>query len=322
MRIQLLAYLTVIAVLFITSDSSCALLDTAKITIRVVDESGSPIEAAKVGIGFEVNTQKKETPVNGFTDSDGRFAASERCNGYVGFNVVKPGYYMSIGQYVFKTEKKGFIKWEPWNPEVTVILRKIENPVPMYARDTNESRTNIPVVGKDVGFDLVTFDWVKPYGKGKIADFYCLLYVRRSGPNDFEYRVKINFPGEYNGIQGIEENLKQGSEFKLPRFAPEDGYNKEMTVFIDRKPVGASKWSFNDNKSYVFRVRSEVERGRFKKAVYGKIIGDIDIGTNRDGTAYLKFKYFLNPDYTRNLEFDPKRNLFLNLPERERVGIK
>ncbi len=31
------------------------------------------------------------------------------------------------------------------------------------------------------------------------------------------------------------------------------------------------------------------------------------------------FTYSLNPDYTRNLEFDPKRNLFDNLSDLEQV---
>jgi len=311
-----------IVVSFIATNSSYALMNIAKITVRVVDESGNPVAGANVGVGFELNTQKKEIPMNGITNSEGRFSASEKCNGYIGFNVVKSGYYMSVGQYNFKYEKKGFMQWEPWNPEITVVLRKIENPVPMYARNTKDSLIEIPVTGKDVGFDLILFDWLTPYGKGQIADFYCNLYVSRRGPSDFEYKLDISFPRKFDGIVSFEEDLMQGSEFKLPRFAPENGYKKDIRVFIDRKPIGASNRSFKENRSYIFRVRSEVENGKLKKALYGKIIGDIGIGTKKQGTANLYIKYYLNPDFTRNLEFDPKRNLFVNLPEREQVRIK
>jgi hypothetical protein len=299
-----------------------ALMNTAKITVYVVDESGKPVENAEVGVGFGENSQRKERPVDGFTKSDGRFSASEACNSYVGFRVKKSGYYMSTGQYIFNYEKKGSLRWEPWNPEIKVEIRKIENPVPMYARDTNESRINIPVIGKEVGFDLIAYDWVKPYGKGKVADLSSTLHVRNNGSRDAEYKVKINFPGQFNGIQSLEEDLMYGSEFKLPRFAPIAGYQKNMNVFIEFKPGGGGKWSFKKNKNYTFRIRSEVEKGKLIKAMYGKILGDIDVGTNMDGTAFLKFKYYLNPDYTRNLEFDPARNLFLNLPPREQVRIK
>jgi hypothetical protein len=305
----------------ITAKYSDAFMDLAKITVKVVDESGSPVAGANVGIGFEVNTTKKEIPVNGVTNTEGRFSASSKCNGYIGFNVVKPGYYMSIGKYNFTYENKGVIKWEPWNPEITVVIRKIEKPVPMYAHDTNESRINIPVTGKEIGFDFIVYDWVKPYGKGKVSDLNCTLNVRSNGPRDAEYKVKINFAGQFNGIQGIEEDLKHGSEFKLPRFAPIDGYQKNVDVFIEFKLGAGGKWSYKKNMNYMFRIRSEVEKGKLTKAMYGKILGDFDIGTNMDGTAFLKFKYYLNPDYTTNLEFDPKRNLFKDLKSFEKVGL-
>lgn len=56
--------------------------------------------------------------------------------------------------------------------------------------------------------------------------------------------------------------------------------------------------------------------------MYGKILGHIGLTAIFSETAEIYFKYYLNPDYTRNLEFDPKQNLFKNLPDRERVGIK
>ncbi len=306
----------------LSTGTSFAFMSLAKITVKVVNEAGQPVDSAEVKIGFETRGQPEEEVATGITDSKGLFSGSARCNGYIGYKVAKPGYYMSFGKYEFSYKNKGIIRWEPWNPEVTIVLRKIENPVPMYARDTEVSRLIIPVAGKDVGFDLIMYDWVKPYGLGNVVDIICNLHVRRAARDDFKYDLKVSFPGQFNGIQSFEEDLLHGSEFKLARFAPEDGYKKEVKAFIDRKPVGASKSSFNNSLHHIFRIRSEVEKGKFKKAMYGKIIGDIHVGTKKEGTAYLYFKYYLNPDYTRNLEFDPKRNLFLNLPDRERVRIK
>lgn len=305
--------------LLLTS-TAFAFMSLAKITVKVVNEAGQPVERADVKIGFETRGRPMEEVVTGITDSEGRFSGSARCNGYIGFEVASSGYYMSFGKYEFSYKNKGVIRWEPWNPEVKIVLRKIETPVPMYARDTSKSQINIPVVGKDVGFDLIEYDWVRPHGRGRIADFVCNLFVRNDGPTNYEYRAKIYFPGQFNGIQSFEEDFMYGSEFKLPRFAPESGYNKGLTVFIDRGEI--IKKSKKENMNYMFRIRSEIENRKLKKAMYGKIHGDINIGTNKDGTAYLEFKYYLNPDYTRNLEFDPTRNLFLNLPQRERVRIK
>lgn len=310
-----------IFVMALTANSmEASLFNQSQITIKAIDEQSVPVEHANVRLRFQINSQKKYNGIDGVTKSDGTITGTASTNGHVGFRVNKTGYYESWSTYDFKNSTT--MRWEPWNPEITVVLRKIENPVPMYARDTNESRINIPVIGKEIGFDFIVYDWVKPYGNGKVADLNCTLYVRSSGPRDAEYKVKINFPGQFNGIQSIEEDLMHGSEFKLPRFAPIDGYQKNMNVFIEFKSGGGGKWSYRKNMNYIFRIRSEVEKGKLVKAMYGKIFGDLDIGTNMDGTAFLKYKYYLNPDYTRNLEFDPKRNLFLNLPRSEQVKIK
>lgn len=309
--------------LCICNSSEALVFDQSKMTLKIIDEQQNPIEKANVKIGFEVSGRKgpEYNMFEGLTSAEGVFSASAACNSHVGFTITKAGYYESNGKYDFST--KGSLRWEPWNPEITVVLRKIENPVPMYARDTKQSPVKIPISGKDVGFDLILFDWLAPYGRGQVADFYCNLQVRESSGNlDFGYNLNITFPREFDGIQSYYEDLMAGSEFKLLRFAPERGYNKSLNIFIDRKPVGASSRSYQDNRNYFFRVRSEVEDGKLKRAIYGKIVGDIKFGKKVGSTVFLNFKYYLNPDYTRNLEFDPKRNLFLNLPEYEQVHIK
>ncbi len=58
------------------------------------------------------------------------------------------------------------------------------------------------------------------------------------------------------------------------------------------------------------------------RAMYGKIQGDIIFDPRGSKTTGIVFKYYLNPDFTTNLEFDPKRNLFENLKDRERVGLE
>jgi hypothetical protein len=71
--------------------------------------------------------------------------------------------------------------------------------------------------------------------------------------------------------------------------------------------------------NYIFRVRSEVdENGKLKQAMYGKIRGDLWYTPGSGGK--IKMHYYLNPDYTRNLEFDPERTLFIGLPKNEGTG--
>lgn len=126
------------------------------------------------------------------------------------------------------------------------------------------------------------------------------------------------FSNKYDGLIPFEENLQYGSQLKLPRVAPLDGYVDKKELYVKRG-FNLAETSSKRNMNYIFRVRSEEENGRFKRGLYGKIIGDFEIGTKSKGTANIEFIYYLNPDYTRNLEFDPKRNLFGNLPDLERV---
>jgi hypothetical protein len=177
------------------------------------------------------------------------------------------------------------------------------------------------VVGKDVGFDLIEYDWVPPYGKGKHSDFIFHLKSRFSGNRDYDFTLTLQF-NNGNGIQPYTEDLNQGSIFKLPRFAPEDSYMNALEIYTRHIPGGQLDRTLDENKHYIFRVRAVVEDNRVTEALYGKILGDINVRPQKDGKAKVDFTYYLNPDRTRNLEFDPSRNLFTDLTDLERVGIK
>jgi hypothetical protein len=98
-----------------------------------------------------------------------------------------------------------------------------------------------------------------------------------------------------------------------------DGY---QSTFVKRVSAGVygTRKAKDDVSNYIFRVRSENENGTLKRAMYGKILGDIRFGPVGENGGF-EMHYYLNPDYTQNLEFDPKRNLFVNLPEGEGVGL-
>jgi hypothetical protein len=299
------------------------IFDQAKLTIKVIDEKGSPVELANVRIGFETTTSKGriENGVDGVTKSDGIFSGSASCKGHVGFRINKTGYYESYGSYDF-TSKNSF-RWEPWDPTITVVLKKIENPVAMYARDTRLSPIAVPEVGKDLGFDLIVYDWVIPYGHGNHSDIVFNLYLLDNGGNDFEYQLKLKFLNRFDGIRSFEENKNNRSSLQLPKNAPIEGYKKDLVVFLKGVKRGA-KHSWKSNRNYIFRIRSEEEKGKLKKAMYGKILSDIEIANPRrkGELPTINFKYYLNPDYSRNLEFDPNQNLFKNLKSFEQVGLE
>lgn len=320
MKEKILFVLFAVSLSVVYAEKAEALLKSTKFTVLVVDENGKPVEKANIGVGLEKNIGwgTDSSGQQGITGSDGRLTFSGESNGHITYGANKYGYYRS--NYDFDFQRKNLFRWEPWNPELEIVLRKIENPVPMYARILNNLQ--IPVVGKDVGFDLIESDWVIPYGKGRIPDFMFNLEIIDNGGDDFEYNLRLKFPNRYDGIQTFKENNLQGSDYLLPRIAPLDGYNGEITTFLKGLKRGA-KMSWNKDQHYIFRVRSEERSGKLIKSMYGKILGDINVHgrPRRKGVAVIDFTYYLNPDYTRNLEFDPKNNLFKNLPDLEQVKM-
>lgn len=321
MRLSL--FVLLVLSLGIYSPNPChAIFPTGKLTVAVVGEDGIPVEGARIGIGFDdARKQSKENSVVCLTDGEGICTASETTtSGYVGFTVTKAGYYETAESYLFK--ERNLLRWEPWNPVVKAVLRKIENPVPMYARDTRVSVLEIPVIGQSVGFDLIKFDWVAPHGLGTQADFiFHLERLPEVSRNNYEATLSITFQNKNDGIQMHREILENGSQYKLPRTAPEDGYSQKL-VLQESFKLGVVKRNFNfldDDINYIFRIRSIEKDGKLERAMYGKIIKYISFSAMKSKTAKIYLKYYLNPDYTRNLEFDPKRNMFLNLPELERV---
>lgn len=318
--------LIAVCLLIVGDANSVALANEAKVTLKVVDDDGRPVEGAMVGVSFERNTSQgtQVTTERGKTDADGFFTATGSGNGFVSFGAHKEGFYDSYYNHVFSEKSIG--RWQPWNPIVDVLLRKIEKPVPMYARNTKHSILEIPESNKDIGFDLAKFDWVIPYGSGSHADFIFHLKRRVVDRKDFDATLTITFSNKYDGIQSSLEELKDGSQFKLPRIAPEKGYQNRLVLIEWRNPADYNvKRNFDflaSDMNYIFRVRSEEEDGQLKQGMYGKILGFIDFTAVHSKTAKIFFKYYLNPDYTRNLEFDPNRNLFGPLPPLEQVGIQ
>lgn len=295
---------------------------TAKFTIIVVDDEGKPVENANVGVGFERNFRPKDAiGKKAKTDLNGIAIFSDSTSGYITYGAIKEGYYNSY--YTFTFSKGGPFRWEPWNTELKVILRKIENPMPMYARNTMQSKLEIPVVNQNVGFDLAAYDWVIPYGMGTHADFvFNLQRLPTVSRKKYNATLTVTFSNKGDGIQIVRENLQYGSQYKLPRYAPKNGYESKLVLHEEYAPEGPVMMNFAfraEDLNYVFRIRSTEKEGKIESAMYGKIRGYISFTAMESKTAKIYFTYYLNPEYTRNLEFDPKRNLFGNLPYLERV---
>ena len=294
----------------------------AKLTIIVVDEeTNEPIKDAEVGVTFNQSGffEPQYSRVEGTTDEDGKFSASKTCTGSVDFSAIAQGYYKTGFDYRFeKITSKFQVRHKPWNPKITLKLRKIKSPVPMYARKIYYAV--IPELDKAIGFDLMAGDWVSPYGKGKVSDFIFTVIKEYKKDQDYQVDVSLTFSGSFDGIYPFPVMGNYPSKLKLPSLAPVGGYQKKLEKYHATDKSN----NYNKNQHYYFRIRSQEKNGELEKALYGKIYHDIKVDAfgyyeDKSGRPAITFEYYLNPDGTRNVEFDPKQNLFKDLKPSEQV---
>lgn len=298
-------------------------IPTARLTVRVVDEKKVPVENATVGVSFElpstngagvrVQGQQATTNKEGIANFEGKTVG-----GYVSCGARMNGYYLTNGiVYVFSGKKDG--RYLPENPTVDVVLKKIGDPIPMYARKV---ATEIPAVDQVIGFDLMIGDWVAPHGRGLRGDLLCKVVRRFVNWKDHDVALEITFPNEKDGLFPIIEKTPptRGSELRLPRAAPEDGYQNRLITGIRRQPGGPSNEDARPEMNYFFRVRTVLdEKGSIKSALYGKMHGDIRLDPINSKTCFIIFDSYLNPTSNdRNVEWDRSRDLAAGLTNEQR----
>ncbi len=318
------------AATLMSPDFSQARDATAKITFHLVTDEAKPLANFPYQVGsyvFHVISSKNfdnTIQAEGLTDTNGNVTLSlPSATGEIsnGTKYGTPGFYPTDS--VYKCTNTIGNKWQPWNPTIEVVVKPIINPIPMYARNVGSLPDILKIPAKDIpiGFDLMIGDFVAPYGKGIFPDFFFTLtekvpFVSYRKP--FDYSLKLTFNNKEDGILSVTPPpLNQGSALRLPRFAPESGYQSPLILeerhYLDENgQMMAQQHPENLNKSFFFRVRTVLDQsGIIKSALYGKISGPIQFRS--DGG--IEFTYYLNPTPNdRNMEFDPKRNLFTHLP--------
>ena len=322
--------LLIIAGLFVAiSTGDMMASPEAMLTLRLVDDEGLPLTNMTARIGFFEGKQNVGT-----TDTNGMFSSRGRAiSGQATFSVNEDGFYYGHGVYRFPKAGQpwsDFVKddkWLPWDPVVTMVVKKIVDPIPMYARRVE---TTIPATNTSFGYDLMVGDWVKPSGKGTVNDLVFQLNGYWMDYRNNDSTLSITFSNPSDGLIPVEYELlygrPAGSALFMPRHAPEQGYISEYRWRKARnQAVGdAQDESVNDLKEgrgYIFRVRSVTnDEGVVTNAFYGKISEEFNYGGAGINGGYLVFTYYLNPTPNdRNMEFDPKQNLFTDLKVGEQV---
>lgn len=301
-----------------------------EVKMRVVDDTRAPVAGAAVEVLF-VNSSGSDVR-EGRSGSDGTYAASGRGSNSVMLRAEKVRYYPA--------QVEGLSK--DMNHDIEVVLPRILNPVALFAWDTRMGNAvRFPVQGEWLGFDFEAADWVAPHGKGKTADILFRFRNEFKGwdddlryPEDMEKAVaiskegcavkkvewsmdlfrrdfgkwdgvlEISFPGEKEGLVETTKFLSY-SRFKMPHSAPLEGYVPSWR-YEDRS---YRSWSARKDKGFFLRTRVLLDKqGNIVSANYAKVMGDFFLDAKH---SCVSFAYYFNPTPNdRNLEFDPKKNLF------------
>lgn len=301
---------------------------SVNVNIHVVSIDGSPVQGADVGVAsYRTSDGAFPAQARGRTDGNGRFSAEICSYGEIVVLARKQGYYeggrplVRLGSPDAKQKAVKSGRWTPWEQTVEVELKPIRHPVPMYAK---QIRGKLPATGVALGYDLQMGDWVPPYGHGEHVDLELSADVQIKNKLNYVGTLTLRFPGKDNGIEPYTaKDELTDSRMVMPYEAPEGGYVTELSIRkgrkTDDKPYArAEEIGANKNLGHFFiRARSVVrEDGTLAQAWYGKIYGPIVFDPRNGG--YVEIRYFLNPDTTRNIEFDSGRNLLNNLPRNER----
>lgn len=281
-----------------------------RLTLHIVDDEGQSVEQARVRIGADRRPKSGESEgksifIEGLSDSKGYFSGElEAWDAFqAGYDVQKEGYYGVWLPYYSEPPIRG--KWQPWNPTIKVVLKRIKNPVPMYAKKLAQS---LSPLNEPVGYDFLVGDWVVPHGRGKVSDVIFFGKSRNEGDRKFDWQLQVTFPNRGDGIQRFAPD-PEPAVFRSAYEAPGEGYISEWKLRRWRNgPDEPEQTTFDHKAGYYFRVRTELNSdGKIAKALYGKIYGD-----------FFDMVYYVNPDGTQNVEFDPKQNLFKQGSGKER----
>ena len=307
----------------------------AKITVNVVEEdTGKPVVGLRVCAAGFVSSHYIPTPSISADEYDRQEAITDK-NGQAVITGIKSqdgmvylaadnadhkksiraaGYYTDEG-VVYKGTKSELGRWQPWNPTLTIKLKRIIKPIPMYAKHVDG---NIPELGKPCGYDLVRGDWVAPHGKGEIADLVFTIKTTFLGGKDeynrkyFESVFNLTFSNDGDGL--VDYPVAPGNcGLRLPYNAPAAGYAPSPSAQRQHlrangdQALGMFDAKTVQRQNYFLRVRTVKNKGEIVSALYGKIHNLIEW----ESTGFLRFTYYLNPTPNNpNVEFDPKKNLF------------
>jgi len=287
---------------------------SACVYLRVVDDRDVVVTNATVMGNFHMNDEKGN-PFKGATGADGIYVASGKCVGDWHYVVSKDGHYETSVDDNFRRTGVAKGRWQPYGMTNKVVLKRIVNPVAMYAFDYMAGHAMIPKVAEPLGYDLMAGDWVAPYGDGKVPDFD-VTYLRDGEGREYSnLELILSTRAPFAGFVKIKSDTY--SAFKSPHHADTNAvYKREVRFSFGKQSDGKRGHRYVDgqmtaDECIILRTRTRLDRdGKLAGAHFGKIYGPMYFGVARNAPGSVKLLHYLNPtENDTNLEYDPHRNL-------------
>lgn len=287
--------------------------ETVSLNIFVHDELGRGVEGARIALETPKKTEVlyQKTEYHSFTCETGSDGKATKCfscyDGEVLCTVSADGYYgEDLPRIQFKVrydaEKRRY-EFTEKSRSVDVLIRKIINPTTMCWHRVQKGIRPMPSSAGSWGYDLEKGDWVRPFGKGEIADIN-IVYELNEDLNRIECKGSIEFEGK--GAGGYVGKVWPCSRFRTPYRAVTNGNYETSFPFLSRLDKQTNCFSdkqvLSEDEYMVIRTRVVLdEKGRIVKANYTHIQGPFSIG------RYLEIRdcYFNPTPNDTNLE--PKR---------------
>ena len=283
----------------------------AQISVRTVDDEQKPIGGVMLKCQFDAALRSRGGASSVTTDTNGMAIVSGKTGKSVLIVATKPGYYGASDEICYISQGQGVEhgKWKPWNIVRTLILRPIKNPVANKVPIEDWLKAKTPSVW--IGLDVAKYDFVKPHGKGEVADMEIKYELRGRDYGNIDCMdVYIRFPWDYSGA--YYQNRCMTSDFKDAYFAvTNEPYLKEFHFFDHTLRDGRGnvvrhdKQMFDNSKTMIVRSRCVVdEKGELKEARYSQIT-NFRFGCDENGCC-LMFQPIFNPT-PNDTNLEPKR---------------
>ena len=273
---------------------------TAQLTVKIVDDAKQPVEGAKIEARFDAALSASGESKSFVSDTNGMAIVSGKTGKSVSLRATKDGYYGSTDEVCFVSMGQGVKNgtWQPNDFKKIIVLNQMKNPMATRPNVSYGRYTNI--TGKWLGFDIAQYDFVKPNGKGEVADFEVKFeWDGQRGENFHGMDMDMRFPESFAGAYYHERVMQ--SEFKDAYSASTNATYQKTFTFYSRpirnlagEIVARNQRHFDATKTLIVRSRCVLnDDGTLKSARYSEIT-DLSFGCGRKG-AWIMFQPIFNP---------------------------